>query len=808
MREASKHLIGRKDFLKIGVGATAAVLIQQMSASARTKFLPALAGGGPDPSGAELWRLDADPPEGTRAVRYFVDEMQVSELTDLYGRQTGLKPSWETFTDPGWLGAGRHEFRIEADTPDGTKTIGRRKIRVSQEPVPPGRIRLGGKWKFAAAGDLPEGAAEGGLPSAVAPGFSAGRWKDILVPGSLGYTSQKWNIDQGILGVYRRTVSLKAPADGERVILVFPSVYWNARVFVNGQEVGGAKGGYLPLRCDITREIKPGNNEVAVMTDNRLSSMGALKRVHEFYWNWGGILQEPHLEYVPGRAFMDIQALGSASGTLRVWVTALNATDAPVKLEGKLEVFDAAGKRILGAQPIEAAVPANAFEYHAAPVEFRVSGIKPWKLEHPVLYRVKVSGPWGMIERRTGFRDVKVSGPDLFINGKKITDLQGFDRHADYPGLGRTQPPGLAFREMKELHDKGFRIFRPAHYPTTPAQLDAADSLGMLVIEEINVTGLKGEYLATNEIREYATGQLTKMIRRDRSHPCVIAWSVGNENLTDEQGAVDYVRDMIKLGRSLDPSRLFVHVTMRATKDKSFAYQDFVAQNYYDVHTISDMVDQLRVYAGNKPVLISEYGVEAVAGRPGLSNGTEFYQAYYVDLHNKLLNGRDHLIGKMYWTSTEFWCNPTWSGGNPRPVPPFHMKGLVGYQRDVKKLAWRVMFSPVRLSLGEGQLVPTAFGGELQAKGEAKTTAAHQIVVQEVRGLGARGILKIQAPAGFAVTEREIHFQVAPYGKATFEVRWQGMIPAASDPAPVFIRAVIDEDTEALPLALSVKRMA
>ncbi len=79
------------------------------------------------------------------------------------------------------------------------------------------------------------------------------------------------------------------------------------------------------------------------------------------------------------------------------------------------------------------------------------------------------------------------------IQGKPVLGLQGFDRHADYPGLGKSQPDELADREIKLLHDKGFRIFRTAHYPTTEAELNAADKYGMLVLEEINVTGFSGE---------------------------------------------------------------------------------------------------------------------------------------------------------------------------------------------------------------------------------------------------------------------------------------------------------------------------
>ena len=114
---------------------------------------------------------------------------------------------------------------------------------------------------------------------------------------------------------------------------------------------------------------------------------------------------------------------------------------------------------------------------------------------------------------------------------------------------------------FKQLHDKGFRIFRPAHYPTTKPELDAADKYGMLVLEEINVTGMSGEQLQSAEMLNFARSQLSRLIERDRSHPSIFAWSVGNENRTDQPGSETYVRDVIGYGKSLDKTRPFTEVS-------------------------------------------------------------------------------------------------------------------------------------------------------------------------------------------------------------------------------------------------------
>ena len=434
-----------------------------------------------------------------------------------------------------------------------------------------------------------------------------------------------------------------------------------------------------------------------------------------------------------------------------------------------------------------------------------------WELEKPYLYTVIIKGDFGIIKERTGFRDVKVQGSDILLNGKILQGLQGFNRHADYPGLGRTQPGGLAYQELKMLHDKGFRIFRPGHYPTTPAELDAADELGFLVIEEINVTGLKGAVMASKEVKDFGIQQLRKMIHRDRSHPSIIAWSVGNENLTEEEGAAEYVREVITIGRTLDPNRLYTQVTHRHTNDKTFEFQDFVCQNYYagwyakDINAIVTLFDAIQSYSGNKPVMLSEYGAEAVSNRQGITKSTEFYQGFVVDAHNRLLQNRKHFLGKMYWCSTEFWCRPNWHGGSPDPVPPFHVKSLISLDREHKKLGWRVLFSPVRIVLNPHTVKATELGGDIIVPADKDTTINQVITVKEIRGKNVKGILKLELPKGFTSSTLEYPFELKPDEGKSFRVTIQGRLVSPATITQCFIKAIIDEDTEAQPLLVILK---
>jgi beta-glucuronidase len=733
--------------------------------------------------------------------------MQVAELTDIYSLKTQTTPVWKTVIDPQWLDKGEHDLRIDAETLQGLQIIETKKIQGTKQDTKH-RISLTGEWNFAEMSDLPVNSLEGSNPAVVQPGFKEGKWTKIFVPNSLGTVNEKWNNYEGIIGVYRRNANIDLNKN-EQAFIVLESSYWSARVFINGIEAGETHGGYLPSRFEITKILRQGNNEIAIIVDNRFSTMGVFKRLNEFYWNWGGITQELHIEKHTLVSFSDLRAEGSMNGNLKLHINGLNATANLQQRNLTVEVYNKAGKKVIGPVLMKVDIPAGSGILKLK--DLKINNPVRWDMDNPYLYTVVVKGEFGIIKERTGFRDVKVQGSDILLNGKPLQGLQGFNRHADYPGLGRTQPAGLAYEELKMLRDKGFRFFRPAHYPTTPATLDAADELGLLVIEEINVTGLKGAVMATKEVKDFGIQQLTKMINRDRSHPSIIAWSVGNENFTEQEGAAEYVREVITVGRSLDPNRLYTQVTHRHTSDKTFEFQDFVAQNYYagwyakDINAIVNLFDAIQSYAGNKPIMLSEYGAEAVSNRSGTAKSSEFYQGFVVDAHNRLLNNRKHFVGKMYWCSTEFWCRPNWHGGSPDPVPPFHVKSLIGISREHKKLGWRVIFSPVRLLLNPHTVKANELGGDIIVPADKDTTISQVITIREIKGVSVKGKLLLELPKGFESATLEYPFHLKPDEGKSFTITFKGMLAAPNKTTDCFIKAVIDNDTEAQPLLLTLK---
>ncbi|MFC4909348.1 glycoside hydrolase family 2 TIM barrel-domain containing protein [Actinomadura gamaensis] len=733
-------------------------------------------------------------PAGTTAVRFSIDGIAFAELTDQYAKGTGLPPTWRTATDAAWFPSGAHVLRAEADTPNGHVSATLSVVTHRTDAT-----SLDGGWAFASAAQLPGGALDGDSPPAVRPGFDDPALTTVLVPDSFGAVRARWNDDDGLVGVYRRTVEAPPGQDGRQTTLVFDSCYWTCRMFVNGTQVGTTTGGYLPARFDVTGHLHAGTNTIAVLVDNRATEEFAVNP--QLYWNWGGIFGDVHLETSPRVALTGFTAQGAGNGTLTLRPSGINASGRAQNVEAVVSVHGPDGRVALPARRVTTTLPSGAPQVDGAPIVLHVAEPRLWDLDHPQLYTIDLQplqGAGRALSEKTGFRDVATRGLDVLLNGKPVENLHGFNRHTDYPGLGRAQPDGLAYRELKQLRDKGFRIFRPAHYPTTPGELAAADRLGLLVIEEVNVTQrFDPAVLSSAKMVAFGDAQLDGMIHRDRGHPSVIAWSVGNENGTDSVQGAQYVRQTIAHGKALDGSRLFTHVTAWHTADKGYAYDDLVSVNDYDgwyygaIGDVAATLDSIAAMDGGKPMVLSEYGADAVKGHPGYGKGTEYYQALLIDGYNQLLDHRPHLLGQMYWTSSEFMLNP--AGSSPVPVPGFHTKGLQTYWRE-PKLGWRVMFAPIRI-----RPLPA-----LQLDSPDATDLHLPVTIDDTGHHGASGRVTVTPPDGFTIVGGDTPFTVPADGSTTVDLTLRGHLDGPAATRPGLVRATIDGETEAQPRTFQV----
>jgi len=318
-------------------------------------------------------------------------------------------------------------------------------------------------------------------------------WDVYHAPSVGGATGNDGGYYPGGVGWYRKSFNVAKPADGERVKLHFEGVYQRATVYVNGNLAGTHGYGYTPFKIDITPYLTDGVNMVAVRVDNS---------------------QQPNCRWYSG------------SGIYRhTWLETYKdgKMDDPQKLFVRTEKIY--GMSTDGARADSAMVRIS---YDGQPDELRTfCDIELWSPTNPRLYDVKV----GELTVKHGFRTFAYDATDgCRLNGQPLK-INGACVHHDDGVLGAAAFDAAEIRKVRLMKEAGFNLIRTSHNLQTRAMLDACDSLGMLVIDE----AFDGWYTSKtahdyHEIIDSCYSEdLTAMVLRDRNHPSIICWSIGNE---------------------------------------------------------------------------------------------------------------------------------------------------------------------------------------------------------------------------------------------------------------------------------------
>lgn len=321
-------------------------------------------------------------------------------------------------------------------------------------------------------------------------------------------------------GIYRKVFTAPMIEKGYSYRLHFEGVYQKSVVMVNGTHVSAHMYGYTPFHVDVTRFLKPGQkNAVTVLVDN---------------------VDQPNCRWYSG------------SGIYRhVWFETYkaDAVDDPLKLfitTEKLEGISADGTK--------AAKASVRISYEGREDEVRTyTDVDLWSPEHPVLYDIKV----GELTVKHGFRTFTYNTDGFFLNGISVK-LNGACMHHDDGILGAMAFDAAEIRKVRLMKEAGFNLIRTSHNPQTRAMLDACDSLGMLVLDEAfdGWYDQKTAYDYHLYIDKDYKDDLTAMVLRDRNHPCIICWSIGNEVIErKELRIVQSAKKFKAVIKELDPTR-------------------------------------------------------------------------------------------------------------------------------------------------------------------------------------------------------------------------------------------------------------
>ena len=357
-------------------------------------------------------------------------------------------------------------------------------------------------------------------------------------------------------GEYRKT--FKTPGD-EVVKLHFEGVYQKAEVYVNGQKAGQHHYGYTPFTVDVTpflrlknsknEKLKNNLNEVVVKVDNS-------EQPNCRWYSGSGIYRHVWLETMP--------AMHIAENGIFVTTPEINADKAKVQVKVTVQNESQADRNatvVVGSAQLMVAVKAG--ESKTVSTTFFVNNPRLWSPESPTLYEAKVelkeSG--NVIDNATakyGIRTFSFDAEKGFVlNGQKVL-INGACVHHDDGVLGAMAFDDAEIRKVRQMKDAGFNLIRTSHNPTTRAFLDACDSIGMLVIDEAfdGWRTQKNPYDYSTVIDSCFRQDLHAMVLRDRNHPSVISWSIGNEVIERKDIRVVYTaRQMKKAILEVDTTR-------------------------------------------------------------------------------------------------------------------------------------------------------------------------------------------------------------------------------------------------------------
>jgi beta-glucuronidase len=503
----------------------------------------------------------------------------------------------------------------------------------------------------------------------------------IKVPGDWNtQVPQLFNFE-GVLW-YQRDFDAH-PIAGTRTFLHICAANYRSHVWVNQKRVCDHEGGYTPFDCEVTAVLHSGSNFVVIAVDStRL--LDGVPSVGIDWFNYGGLTRDVSLVTVP-QTFIDDYDVHLAHGS--------RFDEGNLQLTGYVHVLDApAGTPVTIDIPDAAAHTTVSTDADGNAVfSVKPSKLVLWSPDSPILYKVRLRAGRDELTDEIGFRDVRVEGTRILLNGKAIF-LQGANLHAEAPVRGgraySQEDADTLFGYLKAMHANFVRL---AHYPHDERMERTADRDGILVWSEIP----NWQRIQFDKPEVYAKDltMLREMIRRDRNKASVILWSVSNET-GNNPTRTKFLSDLIAEARRLDGTRLITSALngVRAKgnemvqDDPLCDVLDVIGQNEYVgwYEMTPEQADGIRWTFPQKPVLMSEFGAEATYGNHGPvdQRWTEEQQVYVFQHQFAMLRKIPQLRGTIPWILMDFRS----PGRNiPRLQDGYNRKGLISDKGEKKQ---------------------------------------------------------------------------------------------------------------------------
>ena len=419
------------------------------------------------------------------------------------------------------------------------------------------RLNFDAGWKFRLGDD----------PAANAPAFNDKPWRSLDLPhdwsieGNFSQNNSTGQQEGGLpggIGWYRKTFQLQP--GGNRVFITFDGIYRNSEVWINGHLLGKRPNGYISFRYELTSWLKKGaDNVLAIRVDNSAQP-------NSRWYTGSGIYRHVWLETVPVAPIaidhwgIRVSTVDSSDRKARLYVaTTLRATKPGQPATLQQILYDANGVKInTNTNPFTAKDTLS-----TVPQYISVSNPQRWFPDHPYLYTLETSlfVAGRLVDRqltRVGIRQFQFDRRQGFLLNGRHYEIEGVCLHHDLGALGAAVNTSAIRRQLQILKDMGCNAIRTAHNPPAPEFLDCCDEMGFLVMDEAfdMWAKKKNKYDYSFDFVQWHRRDLEDQVKRDRNHPSVIIWSIGNEipEQASDSGST-LARELSAIVRANDPTR-------------------------------------------------------------------------------------------------------------------------------------------------------------------------------------------------------------------------------------------------------------
>jgi beta-galactosidase len=495
---------------------------------------------------------------------------------------------------------------------------------------------------------------------------------------SKGFYPLGRNYPETSVGWYRHVFEISAADAGKRITIEFDGAYRETMVVFNGFYIGRHSGGYDPFQFDVTDFVYLGQkNVLLVRVDATLSDGWFYEGAGIYRHVW---LVKTHPVHVKQWGTFVSAKVAGGDATVSIRTEVNNDGKDAQNARVTSTILDPSGKPVGKVATAPASVPEGGEQTYAQTMVVKRPLL--WSLEERNLYKLvtEVSEQGEILDRYEtpfGIRTVEFDAQKgFFLNGRSVK-VKGTCNHQDHAGLGAALPDAVQYYRVRKLQEMGCNAIRTSHNPPTPELLSACDELGMLVFDETRMMSSNPEGLA----------QFGDLVRRDRNHPSVFMWSMGNEEAqANTETGLHILTAMKAVATAYDGSRPVSIAPIRAIgvgglvecDVMGYNYMDPAAEAYHKAHPEKPVIGTETVSAvGTRGIYVTDFEKGYVGSYdPYTTTGRASAEGWW-----SFCNAREWLAGGFVWTGFDYRGEPS-PNGWPNISSQYGIIDICGFPKD------------------------------------------------------------------------------------------------------------------------------